>query len=43
MNVATFCACDIITNIKHLLKLRNIKHTAPQQANKTLNDKNDSQ
>jgi len=26
--------CDIITNVQHLLKWRNIKHTAAQHANK---------
>jgi len=33
----------IITNDQHLLKCRAINHTAAQQANKTLNDENDSQ
>ena len=36
-------ACDLITNVTHLLQWRSIKHTTPQHAHKMLNDKNDKQ
>ena len=35
-------ACDLITNVTHLLQWRSIKHTTPQHAHKMLNDKNDN-